>query len=105
MQQLVFAFAPPAQGGAQNPLTMFIPLVLMMLVFWLLILRPQARRQKAHQNMVNALAKGDRVVTTGGLFAEVLNVKDDVVVATIADGVKVELAKSAIASLVKPKKS
>jgi preprotein translocase subunit YajC len=105
MQHPVLAFAPPAQGGQQNPLAMFIPLVLMMVVFWLLILRPQARRQKAHQNMINALAKGDRIVTTGGLFAEVLNVKDDVIVATIADGVKVELAKNAVASLVKPKKN
>jgi preprotein translocase subunit YajC len=105
MQHLVLAFAPPAQGGQSNPLAMFIPLLLMMVVFWLLILRPQARRQKAHQNMINSLAKGDRIVTTGGLFAEVLNVKDDVIVASIADGVKVELAKNAVASLVKPKKT
>lgn len=104
MEYIVFAFSPPSQDGASNPLGMFIPLGLMMLVFWLLILRPQSRKQKEHQNMLGSLSKGDRVVTTGGIYAEIVNVKDDVLVATIAEGVKVELTKNAVAARVKAKK-
>ena len=78
---------------------------IMMAIFWFLILRPQQKKQKEHKTMIDSLAKGDRVVTNGGLFASVLNVKDDIVVATIAEGVKVELAKSAVSARVKAKKS
>ena len=99
----ILAFSPPAQGGEQNPLGMFIPLALMVLIFWFLILRPQQKKQKEHQQMLDAVAKGDRILTTGGLYADVLNVKEDRIVATISDGVKVELSRNAVAARVKPK--
>ena len=82
-----------------------IMIAIMMAIFWFLILRPQQKKQKEHANMINSLSKGDRVVTNGGLFASVLNVKDDIVVATISEGVKVELAKSSVSARVNPKKS
>lgn len=100
---LVPALAP--SGGEQgNPLMGFIPILLVFVIFYLLILRPQQRKQKEHQQMVESLGKGDQVVTNGGLFATVLNVKDDRIVASIADGVKVELAKTAVSARVKSKK-
>jgi len=99
----ILAFSPPSQGGEQNPLGMFIPLGLMVLIFWFLILRPQQKKQKEHQRMLDAVEKGDRILTTGGLYADVLNVKDDRIVATISDGVKVEFSRGSVAARIKTK--
>lgn len=101
--QLVPALAPPSGEGG-NPLMGFVPILLVFVIFYVLILRPQQRKQKEHQQMIESLGKGDQVVTNGGLFATVLNVKDDRIVATISDGVKVELAKTAVSARVKAKK-
>lgn len=94
------AFAPPTEGGSANPFMSLFPLVLIMFIFYFLIIRPQQRRQKEHQNMLKALTRGDRVLTNGGLYATVVDVKDDLVVVTISEGVKVELAKHAVAGKV-----
>ena len=101
---LPFAMAaPPAEGGGGGLGSMLIPLVLMFAIFYFLIIRPQQRRYKEHQKMVDSLGRGDRILTNGGLYATVQDVKDDMIVAQIADGVKVEIAKSAVASKVTPK--
>ena len=100
---LIPALTPPADGGG-NPFMGFIPILLVFVIFYMLILRPQQRKQKEHQKMVEALGKGDQIVTSGGMFATVLNVKEDRIVATISEGVKVELTKAAVAARVKAKK-
>lgn len=99
----VLAMSAPTEGGS-NPIMTFIPLILVMVIFYLLILRPQQRRHKEHQNMVAALGRGDRVLTNGGLFATIQDVKDEFFVCTIADGVKVEIARNAVSAVVKSKK-
>jgi preprotein translocase subunit YajC len=88
------------QGGAGAGLMGLLPFVLIFVIFYFLIIRPQQQRQKKHQAMLNAVKKGDRVLTSGGLFADVINVKDDKVVAEIAKGIKVEIAKQAISGVV-----
>jgi preprotein translocase subunit YajC len=101
------AMSPPAEGGGQSSpwsmVTLFVPFLL---IFYFLLWRPQAKRQKEHQKMLDALQKGDRIVTSGGLHATVLNVKEEekVVVATIAEGVKVEIARASVAGVVQNKK-
>lgn len=102
---LPLGFAPPGEGGQSNPFMGFVPIILVLLIFYFLILRPQQRKQKDHAKMLEALAKGDRILTNGGLYATILNVKDNVLVATIADGVKVELSRNAVAAKVQSKKS
>lgn len=99
----VLAMAAPPEGGG-NPIMTFIPLILVMVIFYLLILRPQQRRHKEHQAMVQALGRGDRVLTNGGLFATIQDVKDEFFVCTIAEGVKVEIARNAVSTVVKSKK-
>lgn len=86
------------QGGARE-WGQFIPLVGMVLIFYFIVWVPMRRRQKAFQAMVEALKKGDRVVTTGGLYGEVVSVDSSTVILKIADTVKVKVAKSAIATL------
>ncbi|MBN1466541.1 preprotein translocase subunit YajC [candidate division KSB1 bacterium] len=84
------------QGG--NPLTMFMPLILIFLIMWLLIFRPQARKQKQHQMMVQQVQSGDRVLTVGGFYGVVRGFKNDkVVILEIDKNVKIELLKSSIA--------
>ncbi len=93
----------PGQGGSGGGaagLVGLLPFVLIMVIFYFLIIRPQQSRQKQHAQMLKDLKKGDRILTSGGLFATVLNVKDDRIVATIADDVKVEIGKQFVQGVV-----
>ena len=92
--------SPPEGGGSGSALVSFLPLVMIMVVFWFLIIRPQRKQQAKRKDMMAALKKGDRIVTNGGLFATVINVKDDRIVCTIADGVKVEIARNAVGGII-----
>ncbi len=67
---------------------------------WFLIIAPQRKRQKAHDKMLSELKSGDEIVTTGGIFGTITNVKDDRFIVKIADGTKVELGKSFVSSKV-----
>ncbi|RKY60541.1 MAG: preprotein translocase subunit YajC [Candidatus Latescibacterota bacterium] len=86
----------PAAGGG---LGAFLPLILIFLVMYLLIIRPQQKRQKEHQRMLESLEKGDRVVTSGGIHGEIVGFKEreGTVVLKVADNVKIEISRSAIA--------
>ncbi|MBM3241779.1 preprotein translocase subunit YajC [Candidatus Poribacteria bacterium] len=92
-----------ASGDILSMLTFIVP---MFLILYFLFWRPQQQQRRKHQNMLNSLARGDEVVTTGGLHGSIIGVKDDVVVMKIAEienreDVKVEVSKSAIAFLKK----
>ena len=92
--------ASPEGGGSSSALVSFLPLVMIMVVFWFLIIRPQRKQQAKRKEMMAALKKGDRIVTNGGLFATIINVKDDRIVCTIADGIKVEIARNAVGGVI-----
>jgi preprotein translocase subunit YajC len=83
----------------QNPLLQLAPLFLIFVLFYVLMIVPMRKRQKAVQQMVENLKKGDRVITNGGLYGEVFAVTGATVVLKIADNVKVRVAKSAITGL------
>ena len=72
----------PAQGG---PLEFLIPMGAIMLIFYLLLIRPQARRQKEHEAVLKSIGKGDRIVTAGGIHGEVTGATDDVLTVEIAN--------------------
>lgn len=91
--------APSGEGGGGSAILGMLPFILMFLVLYLLILRPQIKKQKSHQKMIDELKKGDQVVTSGGIHGVVVNLKDDVVVLKIAENVKVDLARSAVSSV------
>ena len=95
-----FAFMPANPQGGSSPFAMLVPIVGMLAIFYLLLIRPQQKRQKETQKMIEALRKGDRVVTASGLYGSVVGVKDNIVVLKIAENVKVEMLKSAVSGVV-----
>ncbi len=99
-----------AQAGAApnaNPtiamLVQFGPILLIFVIMYFLLIRPQQETQKKVQAMLKALKKGDRVVTSGGMLGTVVGVDDAKVVLKVADDVKVEFLKSAVVSVVQEK--
>lgn len=88
--------APAAAGGVQDQLMGMLPLVLMFVVLYFVMIRPQMKKQKEHRAMVEALAKGDEVVTAGGLMGRVSKVGDNFIGVEIANGVEVQLQRSAV---------
>lgn len=91
-----FAQAERSRPGGFGGLVGFLPLVLIFALFYVLILRPQQKKQRDHQKLLGALKKGDRVVTNGGIYATVVGVKGNIVVLKVADNVKMEFQKTAI---------
>ena len=90
---------PPGGGQASSPWMNFVPLVLVFVIFYFLLIAPQRKKQKQHAKMLADLKNGDRVVTSGGLHGTVVGVTDSTVHLRIADQVKVEVARHAIAEL------
>jgi len=90
------AAGPSADGGLFG----FLPLILIFVLFYFLLIRPQAKRAKEHKQMVAALAKGDEVVTNGGLLGRATDVDDSFIMMEIAEGVEVKVQRNAVASLV-----
>jgi preprotein translocase subunit YajC len=88
--------------AAQSPgngLIAFLPLAIIMVIFYVLLIMPAQRRQKKTQSMLNALKTGDKVVTTGGLYGTIAALDGDTVQLRIADQVKVKVARSAISGV------
>jgi preprotein translocase subunit YajC len=85
-----------AGGGLLSSLIMFVPLIL---IFYFLLIRPQQQRQKKHREMIDAMKKGDTVVTAGGLIGKVTRVADTEVTVELADGVRVRSLKGMIADV------
>lgn len=92
------AAAPMAAG---SPLTSVLPLLMIFVVFYFLLIKPQQKRMKAHQASLAALKKGDKVVTGGGIIGKITKMNDaDTITVEIASGVEVVVAKSTISGLV-----
>ncbi|MFH1413501.1 MAG: preprotein translocase subunit YajC [Candidatus Omnitrophota bacterium] len=87
---------PQAQQAA-SPLVNLFPLILIFVVFYFLLIRPQKQREKEHKEMLTSLNKNDQVVTSSGIHGTVINVKDKTVILRIDDNVKIEIEKKSIA--------
>src|ERR1700723_1076336 len=94
-----FAIFLAARGGAGGSLPMLLPLLLIP-VLYLVMIRPQQKRQKQWQEMLKSLKAGDRVTTSGGIRGIILSIKEDLIIIRVApDSLKLEIAKTAIASV------
>ena len=86
-------------GGQADALTSFLPLIFIFIVFYFLLIRPQSKKAKEHKQMVEAIAKGDEVVTNGGLLGRVVKVGDNFVELELAEGIIVNLQRQAVGNL------
>jgi preprotein translocase subunit YajC len=93
-----FAQTAPAAGGGDmaSSLGTLLPLVLMFVVLYFVMIRPQMKRQKEHRAMIEALAKGDEVATAGGLIGKVTRLGDNFIGLELTQGVEVQLQRSAV---------
>ena len=88
--------APAASSGTESSLLSLLPLVLMFVVLYFIMIRPQMKRQKEHKAMVEALAKGDEIATAGGLLGKISKLGETHLHVEIADGVEVQVQRSAV---------
>jgi len=96
MSSLLFIIAQ-AQAQPQSSLySMLLPMVLIIVVFYFFMIRPQMKRQKELQKFRSALQKGDKVVTTGGLYGRIDEIKDNIIMLEIAPNIKVKVDKSVV---------
>jgi preprotein translocase subunit YajC len=105
MWQFVLLMAPANQnggGGGGGGLLGLLPFILIIVIFYLLLIRPQAKRQKEMQKMLQSVKKGDRIVTTGGIYGQVVGVKgsNNILIVKVADNVKLDIDRSAIGRIV-----
>ena len=100
MEWLIASAHAQAAGGAQpNAFLQLLPLVLIFVVFYFLLIRPQAKRAKEHKAMVAALAVGDEVVTAGGILGKVTETGDQFLTVELADGVRVKVQRHTIGAV------
>jgi preprotein translocase subunit YajC len=98
----ILAMTSPGSEGQSGGWFMLVPYILIFVVFYFLLIAPARKKQKRHQEMISNLHNGDRVITNGGIFGTVVGVTDTVVQLKIADQVKIEVAKNAVAALQNP---
>lgn len=93
-----FAQAAPAASGTQGILG-FLPLIILFVAFYFFLIRPQMKRQREHQKLVEGLHKGDEVVTTGGVLGRIADVADNYLKVEVAKGIELKIQKQAVSSL------
>jgi preprotein translocase subunit YajC len=98
MDTIAYAAGAPAaaQGGMSGLMSMFLPLIIIFFIFWLLLIRPQQKRVKKHQEFLSNLKKGDEVITSSGIFGKITGIADNALTIEIADGVKIKVEKGHI---------
>jgi preprotein translocase subunit YajC len=97
---IAYALGGGAGGEGTAGFTSFIPIILMFVIFYFLLIRPQQKRQKEHRSMVSNLKKGDRIVTSGGLHGRITGIDDTTLTVEIADKVRVKVARSNVSAMV-----
>ncbi|PYK95248.1 MAG: preprotein translocase subunit YajC [Verrucomicrobia bacterium] len=92
--------AAPAQNAAGG-IGFFVPFIFIFIIMYFVMFRPQKKRQEQQQRLISSIKTGDRVVTNAGIHGLIANVKETTVIVKVADNVKIEMEKSAIANVVK----
>lgn len=101
MFDIAYAMGQSGAGGqGAGGFSAFIPLVLMVVIFYFLLIRPQQKKSKEHKQMIASLKKGDRIITTGGLHGKVTGMDDATLTVEISDKVRVKISRGYIASVI-----
>jgi len=90
----IILMGPPQQGS--NPLTQLLPLVLIIVVFYFFMIRPQVKKQKELRNFRSALQKGDKIITTGGIYGKINNIQDNIITVDVGNNVTIKIDKNAV---------
>jgi len=98
MGQMPFCQATPPAAG--SPLMALAPLVIIFMIFYFMLILPQQKKQKEHRKMLDALKKGDRIVTVGGIIGEVEKVKDNVVTLKLSENVLIDVVRNAVSQII-----
>lgn len=93
-----FAQSAAPAGGQPSTIEMFVPFIFIFVIFYFLIIRPQSKRQKDHQKFLSDLKRGDEVITSSGILGRIEGITDQFVTVEIADGVKVKMLRTQIAT-------
>lgn len=99
---LLTTFLPLAQVGdrpAANPLVQFLPIILIFVVMYMLLIRPQQKKTKEHQELIKRLKAGDKVITAGGIHGVITAVQDRTIVVQVSDNVRIEFSRSSIVTV------
>ncbi len=102
MFNVAYAMGQGAGGEGGGGLAAFVPLILMFVIFYFLLIRPQSKKQKLHKELLSNLKKGDQVVTTGGLYGQITGITETMITLEIAERVRVKVARGFIQSVVSP---
>ncbi len=100
MNNYVFAQGGQVASPGAGMFGSFFPLILIFVIFYFLLIRPQQKKMREHQKMLTALKKGDRILTGGGIYGTIVNIKGNTLEVKISENVKIELARSAVSELV-----
>lgn len=103
---IAYAMASGGSGAAGSTggfgaITSFLPFILIFAVFYFLIIMPQRKRDQEHKKMLESLKRGDKVITSGGIYGKVVDIKENKMTIEVSKGVEIDILKSAIANKVK----
>jgi len=96
---LLLSDASASGAPAPSPIAQFAPLIFIGVIFYFLLIRPQQKQRKEQQKLIEALKTGDKVVTSSGIHGLISNVKEKTVLLKVADNVKIEIDKAAVATV------
>jgi preprotein translocase subunit YajC len=99
MTNFAFSFLmaqPAGTAGQTNPLVTFLPLILVFVVFYFFMIRPQMKKQKEMTNYRSSLKRGDKIITTGGIYGRVYEVKDNYITVEVGGDIKLKIDKNAV---------
>ena len=99
MNFLAYAMGGGGGTGGQGGFGAFVPLILMFAIFYFLLIRPQQKKAKQHRELLSALKKGDRVVSSGGLHGTITGLTDDLVTVEVAPKVRVKISRGSISGV------
>lgn len=100
--ELAYAMGPQPGGGNQgSAIWSFLPIILIFVIFYFLLIRPQQKRAKEHRNLLSNLKEGDQVLTSGGIYGRITGIKDDKITVEISDRVRVKVNRGHIATVIR----
>ena len=97
LQQFILMGAPAAGASGGNPIMQILPLVLIVVVFYFFMIRPQVKKSKDQKKYIEALKKGDKILTIGGIYGKIVEMREDAtIIMEVEDGTKMKISKNAV---------